>query len=81
MPIGSRSRPIGVTLLGLMAFAFSPVFIILLADFFCHIFVENIAPSATEDTGVFPWLCFWLMVLTTCFPAVPWVSYRAGLAL
>jgi hypothetical protein len=67
MPIDSRSRPIGVTLLGLMAFAFSPVFIILLADFFYHIFVENIAPSATEGTGAFLWLCFWLMVLTTCF--------------
>lgn len=81
MPIDFRSRPIGVAVLNLIAFAFSPVFVILLADFFYQIFVENIAPSPTEDTGAFLWLCFWLMVVTTCFLTLAWVSYRAGLEL
>src|SRR6266480_1509246 len=37
MPIGSRGRPIGVTVLSLIAFAVSPVFLVLLGIFFYNI--------------------------------------------
>jgi hypothetical protein len=81
VPIDLQGRPIGVTVLSLTAFAFSPVLVILLLRFVYAIFTEGTAPSPTQDTGAFVWLCFWLMILTTCFLTLAWVSYRAGLEL
>src|SRR6266436_5524686 len=66
-------------MLSLIAFAFSPVFVILLLSILYAILVE--VPSPTKDTGAFVWLCFWLIILTACFLTLAWVSYRAGLEL
>jgi hypothetical protein len=81
MPIDSRSRPIGVTVLGLMAFAFSPVFIILLADFFWpHFRGKHRAFGHGGHRGV-PLALLLADGSHNLFPAVSWVSYRAGLEL
>ena len=50
MPIDSRGRPIGVTVLSLIAFAVSPVFLVLLGIFFYNIFIESTPPSFSDDT-------------------------------
>jgi len=81
MPIDSRSRPIGVTVLSLIAFAVSPVFLVLLGLFLHHIFVESIPPSFSDDTGAFLWLSFWLPIASACFLTLSWISFKAGLDL
>jgi hypothetical protein len=81
MPIDSRSRPIGVTVLSLIAFAVSPGFIVLLGFFFYNIFKESIPPSLSDDTGAFYWFCFWLTVASACFLALAWIAFTAGLDL
>ena len=79
MPIDSRSRPIGVTVLSLIAFAVSPVFVVLLGIFSYNIFIESITPSFTDDPGAFYWFCFWLTV--ACFLTLAWIAFTAGFDL
>jgi hypothetical protein len=70
-----------VTVLSLIAFAFSPVFTILLGVLFFNLYIEGEAPSFSQDSGAFIWLCFWLMILAACFLTLAWVSFKAGLEL
>jgi len=81
MPIDSRSRPIGVTVLSLIAFTVSPVFLVLLGLFFYSIFVEALPPSIREDPQGFVWLSFWLTVVTACFLTLARITLTAGLDL
>jgi hypothetical protein len=81
MPIDSRSRPIGVTVLSFFAFAVSPLFLVLLGFFFYSIFVESIPPSFPEEPEGFVWLCFWLTIVTACFLTLAWITFTAGLDL
>jgi hypothetical protein len=81
MPIDSRSRPIGVTILSFLAFSASPVFVVLLGLFFYSIFVEALPPSLREDPQGFVWLCFWLTIVTACFLTLAWIAFTAGLDL
>ena len=81
MPIDFRSRPIGVTVLSLIAFTVSPVFLVLLGLFFYSIFVEALPPSIREDPQGFVWLCFWLTVVTACSLTLAWITFTAGLDL
>jgi hypothetical protein len=78
MPIDSRSRPIAVTVLSLLAFAVSPVFIVLLGVFFFNLYTEGTAPSFSQDPGAFVWLCFWMTIVSACFLTLAWISYTAG---
>jgi hypothetical protein len=81
MPIDSRSRPIAVTVLSLLAFAASPVFIVLLGVFFFNLYTEGTTPSYSQDPGAFVWLCFWQTIVSACFLTLAWISYSAGLDL
>jgi hypothetical protein len=81
MPIDSRSRPIAVTVLSLLAFAASPVFIVLLGVFFFNLYTEGVTPSFGQDPGAFVWLCFWQTIVSACFLTLAWISYNAGLDL
>ena len=71
----------GVTVLSLIAFAVSPVFLVLLAIFFYNIFTESIPPSFSDDTGAFYWLCFWPTVASACFLTRAWTAFTEGLDL
>src|SRR6266436_1855141 len=54
-PVGSRSRPIGVTVLSLMAFAVSPLFVVLLGllgIFFYNIFIAYISMIPFLPLGI-----------------------------
>jgi len=53
----------------------------LLAFLIYRIFTQAIPPKFNEDPGAFLWLFVWLGILSTCFLALAWVSYRAGLDL
>ncbi len=77
----SRTRPIGVTVLSVLAFAASPQLFILLVFLIYRIFTQAIPPKFNEDPGAFLWLSVWVGILSTCFLALAWVSYRAGLDL
>ena len=46
----------GVTVLSLIAFAVSPVFVVCQGFFFYKLFIESITPSFTDDTAAFSWL-------------------------
>lgn len=81
MPIDSRSRPIGVTVLSFVAFAVSPAFVVLLGFFYSWIFVKSIPPSFTHDTAAFLWLCFWVPIASACFLILAWISFTVGLDL
>jgi hypothetical protein len=70
-----------VKVLSLIAFAVSPVFVVLLGICFYKIFTESIQPSFTDDTGAFYWFCFWLTVASACFLALAWITFTAGLDL
>jgi hypothetical protein len=78
MPIDSKSRPIAVTILSLISFAASPVFIVLLGVFFFNLYTEGVMPSFNQDTGAFVWLCFWQTIVSACFLTLAWISYTAG---
>lgn len=77
MPGEVRTRPIGVTVLSCIAFAFSPLFVVFLAALSLHIF-ELSAPRSLDENL---WLCFWELVLVACFSTLAWVSYKAGCEL
>jgi hypothetical protein len=77
----SRTRPIGVTALSLIAFAVSPGFVVLLGLFFYEILIEGLHPLLPGDHAGFLWLCFWLTVVTACFLTLAWISFTAGLDL
>jgi hypothetical protein len=64
-----------------MAFAVSPLFVVLLGIFFYNIFIESITPSFTDDPGAFCWFCFWLTVASACFLTLAWIIFTAGLDL
>ena len=76
-----EARPIGVTVLSLIAFVVSPGFLVLLGLFLHHIFVESIPPSFSDDTGAFDWFCFWLTVAAACFLMLGWITFTAGIDL
>ena len=71
----------GVTVRSLIAFAVSPVFLVLLGIFFYNIFTESIPPSFSDDTGAFYWFCFWPTVASACFLTRAWITFTAGLDL
>ena len=77
MPVESPTRPIGVTVLSYIAFAFSPLFVVLFVVLSLHIYELSAPRSLNENL----WLCFWELVLLVCFSALVWVSYKAGLEL
>src|SRR6266436_4790430 len=82
MPIGSRGRPMGVTYSSLLAFAVSPVFLVLPRDFFLqHFHRASMPPSFSDDTGAFNWFCFWLTVASACFLTLAWIAFSASLDL
>jgi hypothetical protein len=81
VPIDLRGRPIGVTILSFTAFAFSPVFVVLLGVFLFNLLHRDETPSFSNDPGAFLWLCFWLLIVSVCFLTLAWVSYKAGLEL
>ena len=81
MSIHSRSRPIGVTILSLVAFAVSPLFVVLLGAFFFGLYEKNEAPSLADGPEAIVWLCFWLTIVTACFLTLSWISFTAGLDL
>jgi uncharacterized membrane protein (DUF2068 family) len=70
-----------VTILSLIAFTISPVFVVLLGLFFYSIFVESLPSSIGEDPQAFVWLCFWLTVVTACLLTLAWITFTAGLDL
>jgi hypothetical protein len=70
-----------VTVLSLIAFALSPVLIVLLGLFFYEILIEGLHPLLPEDHAGFVWLCFWLTVVTACFLTLAWISFTAGFDL
>jgi hypothetical protein len=81
MPIDSRSRPIGVTVLSLIAFAASPGVVVLMAIFFFNIYTRNEPPSIAENPLGFLWLCLALLFAVVGFPTLAWISYTAGIDL
>jgi hypothetical protein len=81
VPIDSRSRPIGVTILSLIAFVASPVCIVLLGLSFYSIFISNTRPLLPEDLAGWVWLCFWLTLITACSFTLAWIAFAAGVEL
>jgi hypothetical protein len=74
----SSKRPAAVTLLSLIAFAFSPILILVLAFFFLNIYARNETPSFGQNPGGFVFLAVWELILSICFFLLAWLSYLAG---
>jgi hypothetical protein len=70
-----------VTILSVVAFAFSPLFIIFLGVFPFYFYPEAESPTLSKDPGTFLWFCFWLFLVSVCFLALAWASFKAGLEL
>ncbi len=81
MPIDSRSRPIGATVLSLIAFAASPGLVILMGLYFFEIYTIYEPPSFAEDPLGSLWLCLFLILALVSFLTLTWISYTAGLDL
>jgi hypothetical protein len=74
----SGTRPVAITLLSLIAFASSPVLILVLAFFFFNIYARNEPPSFRQNPGGFVFLAVWELILSICFVLMAWLSYVAG---
>jgi hypothetical protein len=70
-----------VTVLSLIAFAVSPVFIVLLGLFLFKLYTEGETPTLRQDPAAFVWLCFWQAIVSACFLTLAWISYTAGVDL
>ena len=57
-----------------MAFAVSPVFVVLLGIFFYNSFIASITPLFTDDPRAFYWFCFWLTAASACFLTLAWIA-------
>jgi hypothetical protein len=71
-------RPIAVTLLSLIAFASSPILVLVLAFFFFNIYARNETPSFGQNPGGFIFLAVWELILSICFFLLACLSYLAG---
>jgi hypothetical protein len=81
VPIDSRSRPIGVTILSLVAFVASPMCIVLLSLSFYLVFISSTHPLFPEDLAGWVWLCFWLTLISTGSLTLAWIAFTAGVEL
>jgi hypothetical protein len=76
----SRDRPIGVTILSLVAFA-AALAISVFAGAVLFILAESQKPSAANDPGMLLYAWLFLLVLSAALLALAWTSFRAGLDL
>ena len=79
--MGTQSRPLGVTILSLTAFAVAPALVALLGAFLVSIHKTNEWPSVTKATGKFVWVGSWLALFSAGFLALAYISFVAGLDL
>ncbi len=77
----TQDRPLGVTLLSLIAFAVSPVLVFVLGGFLVSVYKTNEWPSVTKATGEFVWVCSWLAFFSASFLGLAYISFVAGLDL
>jgi hypothetical protein len=76
----SWTRPIGVTLLSLMAFAACSCLLFLLGDFVFTILTRNELPSLSDGLALSS-ICVLLLVEAACFLVLAWISFTAALDL
>jgi len=79
--MGTQSRPLGVTILSLTAFATSLALVVLLGAFLVSVYRNNEWPSVTKATGEFVWVCSWLSLFSASFLGLAYISFIAGLDL
>jgi hypothetical protein len=76
----SPRRPVGVTLLSLLAFAVSPAWVFLLVGFLFTIFAKSELPPFS-DQPAFLYACVLIPIALACFMAMAWISFTAALDL